>query len=76
MEIAIVLLAVAGWFYNKRVTAANAYAHAQCSAYREAVKAQAQRKPHKGRRDATPERQQQETQESCPVEEDPGVPSV
>lgn len=76
MEIAIVLLAVAGWFYNKRVTAANAYAHAQCSAYREAVKAQAQRKPHKVKRSATPEHQQQETQESFAADEDPGVPSV
>lgn len=78
MEIAIILLTVAGWYYNRRIEAANAYALGQCTILRETVKTQVARKPAKAKRrvTATPSEPAFSMHESSEVDEDPGAPVV
>ena len=78
METAIILLAVAGWYYNRRLEAANAYALGQCAVFRETVKTQAARKPAKAKRRAAaaPSEPASSMYESSEVDEDPSAPVV
>ena len=60
MVIAVILLTIAGWYYYSRISAADAYAREQCTAFRTAI-AQARvlaREKDKPKKPAAPQEDQ------------------